>query len=167
MVFKSPIHHLIFSLFLIAAMLIACDSDQSTEDIVDEETRQALGAEVSEVVVSGSESNYSFTVEVRSPDLGCNQYADWWEVISAEGKLIYRRILAHSHVTEQPFRRAGGPIPIAADSMIIVRAHMNNLGYGTSVMRGSVESGFTKDTLSIDFAQNLSKEPPLPGDCPN
>ena len=35
-------------------------------------------ADVIAVTVSGAAKAYQFSVEVRSPDEGCDQYADWW-----------------------------------------------------------------------------------------
>ena len=122
-------------------------------------------AAIQKVEVSGSEERYNFNVEISSPDTGCDQYADWWEVFTLDSTLIYRRILAHSHVNEQPFSRSGGPIDISKDDQVIIRGHMNNLGYGSLVMRGSVEQGFVMDTLSIDYAHRLESTEPLPQDC--
>lgn len=122
-------------------------------------------ADVISLGVSGEEGDYRFSVGINSPDTGCDQYADWWEVVSQEGELIYRRILLHSHVEEQPFTRSGGPVSIAADSMVIVRAHMNTDGYGGAAFLGSVQSGFSETDLDPDFAVDLANEPPLPNDC--
>ncbi len=123
-------------------------------------------AEVLEVKVTGSRDDYTFSVTVKSPDTGCEQYANWWEVISPEGDLIYRRILGHSHVNEQPFTRSGGAVRIPADQEVIVRAHMNNKGYGGNVMKGSVTKGFKPFELDRDFAKYLETKEPLPSDCP-
>lgn len=122
-------------------------------------------AEVLSVSVNGEPGGYSFSVRISSPDEGCGQYANWWEVISPDGELIYRRVLLHSHVDEQPFTRSGGPISINTDEVVIVRAHMNTNGYGSLVMRGSPGQGFEPIELSPDFAVELSEQPPLPGDC--
>ena len=65
-------------------------------------------AAVEDVSVSGDPGRYQFAVTIRSDETGCDQYADWWEVVSESGDLLYRRILAHSHVDEQPFARSGG-----------------------------------------------------------
>ncbi|MDH3562559.1 MAG: hypothetical protein OEN49_04075, partial [Gammaproteobacteria bacterium] len=108
---------------------------------------------------------YQFTVGIRSPDSGCQQYADWWEVVSEEGKLLYRRVLLHSHVNEQPFTRSGGPVPIQSDTIVWVRAHINSAGYGGAAYKGSVKSGFTRVKPNGVFSAELANQPPLPTDC--
>ena len=122
-------------------------------------------AEVVSVSVSGEPGAFNFSVTVSSPDEGCNQYADWWEIIRQDRELIYRRILLHSHVDEQPFTRSGGPVPIEADTVVLVRAHMHPEGYGSLVMKGSPGQGFEPFEVSPDFAANLSETPPLPEGC--
>jgi len=86
-------------------------------------------------------------------------------VLSEEGELIFRRVLLHSHVGEQPFRRSGGPVSINEEVVVIFRAHMNNGGYGGSVMKGSVAIGFEHTSLEMDFASDVELQPPLPEDC--
>lgn len=122
-------------------------------------------AQVTEVSISGDENAYTFNVTIKSPDTGCSQYADWWEVIGLDGSLIYRRILTHSHVDEQPFTRSGGPVEISKNTEVYVRAHMNNTGYGSAVFKGSVEAGFVSAQLTIDFAKELETADPLPEGC--
>ena len=122
-------------------------------------------ADVVSVEVSGSEQAYTFSVGISSPDTGCNQYADWWEVITEAGSLVYRRILAHSHADEQPFVRSGGKVKIGNGQTVIIRAHMNNSGYGGHAFKGSVKDGFKEVTLDKDFAKELEKHDPLPDGC--
>ncbi|MBN1145907.1 MAG: hypothetical protein JXA78_01525 [Anaerolineales bacterium] len=122
-------------------------------------------ADVLSVRASGRPGDYRFAVEIRSPDRGCQQYADWWEVISEDGKLLYRRILLHSHVKEQPFARSGGPVPVGAGVVVWVRAHMKPGGYGGKAFKGSVQAGFRPAELSPNFAADLEKTLPLPEDC--
>jgi len=123
-------------------------------------------ADVLSVRASGEPGAYQFAVEVSSPDTGCDQYADWWEVLSEDGQLLYRRVLDHSHVNEQPFVRSGGPVAIEADVVLWVRAHMNTAGgYGGKALKGSVEKGFEKADLDADFAAGVASEPPLPDGC--
>ncbi len=153
---------------LLCCLVVACGMDTTVVDdeMVDPEPEKT-GAEVRSVSVTGTENNFTFTVEVKSPDTGCDQYADWWEVLTPDSILIYRRILTHSHVSEQPFKRSGGPVAITSDQAVIVRAHMNNLGYGATAMQGSVGNDFVQKSLDDDFAQSLMLQDPLPGDCPN
>ena len=66
-------------------------------------------ADVVAVVASGESGAYRFAVSVVSPDTGCDRFADYWEVVTPTGALVYRRVLLHSHVDEQPFVRTGGP----------------------------------------------------------
>jgi len=122
-------------------------------------------ADVISVEVSGSDNSYQFSVGVRSPDTGCDQFADWWEVVSPDGQLLYRRILLHSHVGEQPFMRSGGPLPILPDQIVLIRAHLNTLGYGGQALRGSIAEGFTPFEVEADFAAALEDQPPLPQGC--
>ena len=126
---------------------------------------QSQFANVRSVSVSGELGAYQFAVQIASPDTGCEQFADWWEVISEDGGLLYRRILLHSHVGEQPFTRSGGPVDIAMDTVVYVRAHMNTVGYGGTVMRGSVQDGFEPIEVEAGFGSELERVPPQPEDC--
>jgi hypothetical protein len=125
----------------------------------------AARADVVSVSVRGSARAYEFTVGIRSPDTGCAQYADWWEVVSEDGKLLYRRVLLHSHVDEQPFTRSGGPVPVEPDTVVWVRAHMNTAGYGGVAFKGSVKTGFARAEPPANFAAGLAKQAPLPDGC--
>ncbi len=128
----------------------------------------AAVADVVEVVVSGPSGAHTFAVTLRSPDTGCDRYADWWEVLDADGALLYRRILGHSHVDEQPFTRTGGPVPVAAGAEVWVRAHMHGDasapdGYGGQTLRGTVDGGFgPADAQALPSAH---EQPPLPQSC--
>jgi len=126
---------------------------------------EAVVANIISVQVAGDPDAYRFSVEVSSPDEGCDQYADWWEVITDGGELVYRRILDHSHVDEQPFIRSGGPIAIGPDMIVFIRAHMHPGGYGGTVMRGSVRDGFEEVKIDADFASGLENQPPQPTGC--
>ena len=160
--------------FLLFAFWITCCSstDNSTDPKINISTKEESlqettdgVASVVEVSVSGEENQYSFSVTISSPDLGCQQYADWWEIINLEGNLLHRRIFSHSHVDEQPFTRLGDRFNLAANEEVYVRAHMNTTGYGNNVFKGSVADGFSSSQLDSDFAQNLEEAEPLPSNC--
>ena len=155
------------SLFCIMiTFLSACqtsDSNLEIDPITPKNT--STQARVISVVATGTANNYVFNVGISSPDLGCNQYANWWEVITESGKLVYRRVLGHSHVNEQPFVRAGGTININANENVIIRAHMNTTGYGNKAFTGSVKNGFKAVVLKPNFMPQTAQLPPLPSGC--
>lgn len=123
-------------------------------------------ANVLAVNVTGQEGAYTFAVTVKSPDTGCEHYADWWEVVSPDGSLIYRRILDHSHVDDQPFTRSGGPVAVSAQDELIVRAHMNEDGYGGRAERGTPSSRFEgDDSVGPEWHPELGSAAPLPESC--
>lgn len=149
--------------FLFVFLLAACgpDDDSFTPDPeVDVEAAAITG-----VSTSGNDGAYTFSVEITSLDEGCNQYANWWEIVTLDGGLVYRRILGHSHVNEQPFTRSGGPVSLPADQEVWVRVHMNNTGYSLQAYKGSVSNGFVAANTINDFARELEIEAPLPNGC--
>ena len=160
---------------ILLAALASCGTQAPTEDLSQQPSQAQTSAPAENgnpvavvtavEVPSGEPGGYTFAVTVESPDTGCEQYANWWEVITPEGNLIYRRILAHSHVDEQPFERSGGPVEVQPDQTVIVRAHMEPSGYGSQALQGSVEEGFEAVTLSPDFAADLATAEPQPQDC--
>ena len=120
---------------------------------------------VMDVSVSGAPGGYTFSVTVSSPDTGCDSFADWWEVLSEDGRLLYRRILLNSHVDEQPFTRSGGPVPLQAGEVAIVRAHMNTDGYGPDAVRLTPEGRAEPVRPPAGFAAGVESLEPQPDDC--
>ena len=148
--------------FYLSLILVSCSSDsiQNTNG-----TPVNSKAKIISVTFSGTENNYNFSVGITSPDKGCEQFANWWEVITEDGSLIYRRILLHSHVDEQPFIRSGGPVKISKNQTVIVRVHMNNTGYSVNSFKGSVSQGFKLFKTKDNFVKNLENVEPLPKGC--
>ena len=133
-------------------------------------------ANVTAVATTGTPGAYTFNVTIESADIDCSQYADWWEVLSDDGALVYRRILEHSHTdangssdADAPgntFTRSGGPVPVTDTDVVVVRAHMSVGGYNGAVMRGSVADGFVQATdLGADFASDVELVEPQPDGC--
>lgn len=162
------LHTSIFTLVMLCMICCSSDANNATLNPIVEmeisETTEGI-VKVTQVTVSGEDNQYTFSVTISSPDLGCNQYANWWEVIDLDGNLRYRRILAHSHVTEQPFTRNGGPVAISKNTEVYIRAHMNTSGYGNIVFKGSVSNGFSSENLDVEFAKGLEETAPLPSGC--
>ena len=76
-------------------------------------------------------SSCTFNVTVQHADTGWEHYADQWDVLAPDGKLLATRVLYHPHVNEQPFTRSLGnvKIPKAIDH-VIVRAKDSKHGWG-------------------------------------
>lgn len=153
--------------FIVAMLYMgaACNQDDrsSTSEVIIPEN--SVEAAVVSVAATAVGENYTFSVGVLSPDTGCDQYANWWEVVSEDGTLMYRRILAHSHVNEQPFVRSGSTMNINANQEVIVRVHMNTTGYSVKGYKGSVANGFSEFLISEDFASELANQSPQPNGC--
>jgi len=72
-----------------------------------------------------------FEVTVRHADEGWAHYADAWEVVAPDGRVIATRVLRHPHVEEQPFTRAlrGVRVPAGIDTVRIrARDSVHGLG---------------------------------------
>ncbi len=88
-------------------------------------------ADVVEVKVRRSAPGvYDFDVTVKSVDRGWDYYADAFEVLAPDGRLLGRRELLHPHKTEQPFTRElyGVKIPAGIET-VTVRARHKPKGY--------------------------------------
>lgn len=154
---------------ILILMLSGCSTIGQSEILPVQEniivSNKSEAAKVIKVEATGQDNSYTFAVTVNSPDTGCDRYADWWEVITLEGELIYRRVLLHSHVDEQPFKRTGRAVEIESQQDVIVRVHMSPDGYSPLAQKGTVESGFIATTLPEEFAPNLESVEPLPQNC--
>jgi len=110
-------------------------------------------------------SSYSLYATIKSSDKDCNHYVDWWEAVSEDGKLLYRRTLGHPHSTEQPFNRGGSSSNINEDTVFYIRAHIHPDGYSNKGMKGSVKTSFVATDIPEGFASELAKTGEMPGGC--
>lgn len=78
---------------------------------------------------------YRFDVTLRHADTGWDHYADAWQVLAPDGRVIATRKLLHPHVEEQPFTRSlgGVKIPDGLDR-VRIRGHDKVDGYGGKEM---------------------------------
>lgn len=74
---------------------------------------------------------WRFHATVRHADEGWNHYADNWQVLTLDGRVLGTRVLLHPHEHEQPFTRSlgGVAVPDGIDR-VIVRAHDSQHGTG-------------------------------------
>jgi len=73
----------------------------------------------------------TFAVTVRHADDGWSHYADRWEVVAPDGRVLATRVLRHPHLDEQPFTRSlEGVAILPAISQVTVRAHDVVHGFG-------------------------------------
>ncbi len=100
----------------------------------------ASDAEVVGVKITPDGSGtYRFDVTVQHPDTGWEAYADRWEVLAPDGTVLGTRVLAHPHVSEQPFTRSLSGVAIPVDiEEVIVRARDSVDGWGDVTMTVAV-----------------------------
>jgi hypothetical protein len=81
-------------------------------------------ASVVKARVSASGNNtFSFSATVSHADTGWKHYANKFEILSPDGRVLGTRVLYHPHVNEQPFTRSLGNVKIPAGiNTVIVRA---------------------------------------------
>ncbi|VAW19242.1 hypothetical protein MNBD_ALPHA12-2258 [hydrothermal vent metagenome] len=77
------------------------------------------------------EGTYRFDVTIAHADTGWEHYADAFEVLDMDGKVLGTRTLLHPHVDEQPFTRSllGVVIPKGVQK-VTIRAHDSVHEYG-------------------------------------
>jgi len=82
-----------------------------------------------EVVCS---SSCTFSVTLKHGDEGWDHYANQWDVMTMDGRLLKSRVLYHPHVDEQPFTRflSGVKVP-AGTSRVKIRARDLKHGYSS------------------------------------
>ena len=99
----------------------------------------ALAGEVDVVGVKvrkGAPGVYSFDVTLKHADTGWKHYADKWDVVGPDGKVLGTRVLFHPHEHEQPFTRSLGGVKIPADvKTVMIRGHDLVHGYGGIEMK--------------------------------
>ncbi len=93
-------------------------------------------ADVLDVKVTKSGSGtYDFSVTVEHADAGWDHYANKWEVVTPDGKVIATRVLAHPHDNEQPFTRSKSGVKVPEGvTEVVIRAGDSVHGVGGKEM---------------------------------
>ncbi len=107
----------------LAATALAGPALAGEADVVDVRVR-AAGAD-----------RFDFDVTIRSQDTGWTRYADRFEVLGPDGRVLGTRVLLHPHEDEQPFTRDlhGVRIPPGI-ARVTLRAHMKGVGHDGATM---------------------------------
>ena len=88
-------------------------------------------ADVEAVTAKCNAVSCTFNVTVKHSDQGWNHYANKWDILTPEGKVIATRTLYHPHVNEQPFTRSLGNVTVPEKlTKVVVRAHDSVHKYG-------------------------------------
>lgn len=93
---------------------------------------QANEVEITNVVAhQASDKTWTFAVTLKHADTGWDHYANEWQVIAPDNKILATRTLYHPHVEEQPFTRNTSGVKIPA-SMETVRVIAKDTVHGLS-----------------------------------
>ncbi len=79
---------------------------------------------------SQGDQKYHFDVTLKHTDEGWDHYANRWEILDTQGKILATRTLSHPHVNEQPFTRSLTTKLPEHIKTIIVRGHDSVHKYG-------------------------------------
>jgi hypothetical protein len=98
-----------------------------------------------------------FTVAIRHADTGWKHYADRFEVLGPDDRVIATRVLRHPHVHEQPFIRTleDVVIPEAIDE-VTVRAHDSVHGFAGREVKVKIRPALATDPAG-DASQPASQ----------
>ena len=107
------------SLSLVVLLLVSTPLAAGEVDVV----------EVKIVALNGEK--FRIEASLKHDDSGWDHYANAWDVLDQNGKLLGTRVLYHPHVNEQPFTRSLSPVKIpAAMKMVYIEAHDNPESWG-------------------------------------
>ena len=75
-------------------------------------------------VSANANGTYAVSATIFHKDEGWSHYADKFDVLTPDGKVIATRTLFHPHVDEQPFTRSIGNVQVPVGvTEIVIRAH--------------------------------------------
>lgn len=108
---------------LVAAMLAAGLNPISTSageaDVIDATARRAANG------------TWTISATLRHDDEGWDHYADRWDVLTPDGRVVATRKLLHPHENEQPFTRSLSDVEIPESLKAVrIRAHDSVHGHG-------------------------------------
>lgn len=131
----------IHTIFATLVFLIANATAQANEvEIVDVKAHQ------------GGDKTWTFAVTLKHADEGWDHYANEWQVIAPDNKILATRTLYHPHVNEQPFTRNTSGVKVPA-SMTSVRVIAKDTVHGlakTAMQVNLKTKALTPVTLKLE-----------------
>ena len=80
--------------------------------------------EIVKATAAKATGGWRFDVTLKHADTGWQHYANKWEVVSVNGKVLGTRVLYHPHVDEQPFTRSLSGVNIPPGTKeVLIRAY--------------------------------------------
>jgi|GEM_PF-6166961 len=147
-------------LFLVSCAGDAADgADSEKSKAKDEKAASAASAGTPNADITNvyareeKDGTWTFHVSVKHPDVGFDDFADGWDLVTGGGKVIkpdprarFTKIVRRPHVDEQPFTRTvkGVVIPDGVDELT-VRAHDSRAGFGGEEVRVDLKQRFGKN----------------------
>lgn len=121
---KYLIRYLIMGLFFLTSISVSAYANEV--EVVDVQANQA------------SDKTWRFSVTLKHADEGWDHYANQWQIIASDNKILGTRTLYHPHVNEQPFTRSLNGVKIPAD-IKTVRIIAKDTVHGLSTKAAQLE----------------------------
>jgi len=93
-----------------------------------------------------SNKTWSFMVTLKHADEGWDHYANEWQVIAPDDKILATRTLYHPHVNEQPFTRGTQGVKISDDIKTV------------RIIAKDTVHGLSKNAVELELATNTIKK---------
>jgi len=101
---------------------------------------------------------WTFAVTLKHEDEGWDHYANEWQVLAPDSKILATRTLYHPHVNEQPFTRNTSGVKIPADmNVVYVIAKDTVHGLSSKATEVNLKTKEIK-TISIDELRKKKKK---------
>jgi len=118
-----PVARSILALALLAGLAVVRPAMAGAADVV-----------AVEAVPEGG-GTWHFSATLRHGDEGWDHYADKWDVVAPDGRILGTRVLLHPHESEQPFTRSLGGVAVPDDvGEVVLRGHDSLHGDGRREM---------------------------------
>ena len=105
-----------------------------------------------------TDKNWRFDVTLKHDDKGWDHYANEWQILAPDNKILGTRTLYHPHVDEQPFTRSLNGINIPADIKTVrIIAKDTVHGLSTKVIEINLETKKTKALSLKEIKKTMIK----------